>query len=129
MRVTRLLDSYTPLWTRSLLDLAGSLGARLIWNVREATEREGANRLGVAADVAAGFADMSGISGRLSSIYATAGRLFNGRDECRVIVVGLDGSGKTTIVHRLKHGKAHESSIIRARACHRARRPCRRALS
>ena len=122
MRVTRLLDTYTPLWTRSLLDLAGSLGARLIWNVR-------ANRLGVAADVAAGFADMSGISGRLSSIYATAGRLFNGRDECRVIVVGLDGSGKTTIVHRLKHGKAHESSIIRARACHRARRPCRRALS
>lgn len=39
---------------------------------------------------------------------------FLGRDECRVIVVGLDRSGKTTIVHRLKHGKLDDSEIIRA---------------
>jgi ADP-ribosylation factor-like protein 1 len=39
---------------------------------------------------------------------------FLGRQECRVIVIGLDGSGKTTIVHRLKHGKLDDSEIIRA---------------
>lgn len=37
---------------------------------------------------------------------------FLGRDECRVIVVGLDGCGKTTIVHRLKHGALDDSEII-----------------
>ena len=37
---------------------------------------------------------------------------FLGKDECRVIVVGLDGCGKTTIVHRLKHGKLEDSEII-----------------
>ena len=37
---------------------------------------------------------------------------FLGRDECRVIVVGLEGSGKTTIVYRLKHGKLTDSEII-----------------
>jgi len=37
---------------------------------------------------------------------------FLGRQECRVIVIGLDGSGKTTIVHRLKHGKLDDSEII-----------------
>ena len=26
-----------------------------------------------------------------------------GKDECRVLVVGLDGAGKTTIVKRLKY--------------------------
>jgi len=41
----------------------------------------------------------------LSSLRAN----FLGRDECRVIVVGLDGSGKTTIVYRLKHGKIEET--------------------
>ena len=38
---------------------------------------------------------------------------FLAREECRVIVVGLDGAGKTTIVHRLKHGKLDDSEIIR----------------
>ena len=37
---------------------------------------------------------------------------FLGRDETRVIVVGLDGSGKSTIVHRLKHGRITDSEII-----------------
>ena len=37
---------------------------------------------------------------------------FLGRPECRVIVVGLEGSGKTTIVYRLKHGKLTDSEII-----------------
>ena len=37
---------------------------------------------------------------------------FLGRDETRVIVVGLNGSGKTTIVQRLKHGKLNDSEII-----------------
>ena len=41
---------------------------------------------------------------------------FIGKSECRVIVVGLDSSGKTTIVHRLKHGKLDASEIIRALA-------------
>ena len=44
----------------------------------------------------------------LSSLRAK----FLGRDECRVIIVGLDGGGKTTIVHRLKHGKLQDSEII-----------------
>ena len=34
------------------------------------------------------------------------------KNECRAIVVGLDGSGKTTIVYRLKHGKVENSNII-----------------
>ena len=38
---------------------------------------------------------------------------FLGREECRVIVVGLDGGGKTTIVHRLKHGSVDDSEVIR----------------
>jgi len=37
---------------------------------------------------------------------------FLGKQETRVIVVGLDHSGKTTIVHRLKHGKMDDSEII-----------------
>ena len=37
---------------------------------------------------------------------------FLDRPECRVIVVGLEGSGKTTIVYRLKHGKLTDSEII-----------------
>jgi len=37
---------------------------------------------------------------------------FMGRQECRVIVCGLDGSGKTTIVHRLKHGQLDDSEIV-----------------
>ena len=53
---------------------------------------------------------MASIASRLSSVYAK----FLGRDECRVIIVGLDGSGKTTIVYRLKHGKLQDSQIIRA---------------
>jgi small GTP-binding protein len=51
---------------------------------------------------------MASIASRLSSVYAK----FLGRDECRVIIVGLDGSGKTTIVYRLKHGKLQDSQII-----------------
>ena len=39
-----------------------------------------------------------------------------GRQECRVIVVGLDGAGKSTIVTRLKHGRVEDSEIIRASA-------------
>ena len=45
---------------------------------------------------------------------------FLGRDECRCIVVGLDGGGKTTFVHRLKHGKLDDSEIIRARSRHQS---------
>lgn len=46
----------------------------------------------------------------MNTLYAK----FLGRDECRVIVVGLDGAGKSTIVYRLKHGKLnHDSQIIR----------------
>lgn len=37
---------------------------------------------------------------------------FLGRDETRVLVVGLDQSGKTTIVYRLKNGKVQPSDII-----------------
>lgn len=37
---------------------------------------------------------------------------FMGKQECRVLVVGLDGSGKSTIVQRLKHGKTEESEVI-----------------
>jgi len=37
---------------------------------------------------------------------------FLGRQETRVIVVGLAGCGKSTIVYRLKHGKLDESEII-----------------
>ena len=50
----------------------------------------------------------------MAALLASLRAKFLGRDECRVIVVGLDGSGKTTIVHRLKHGKLDESEIIRA---------------
>ena len=46
---------------------------------------------------------------------------FMGRQECRVIVCGLDGSGKTTIVHRLKHGQLDDSEIVRASQAARAR--------
>ena len=46
----------------------------------------------------------------LSSLRAQ----FLGRDETRVIVVGLDGSGKTTIVYRLKSGNLSTSDVIRA---------------
>jgi GTPase SAR1 family protein len=60
----------------------------------------------------------------LSSLRAN----FLGRDECRVIVVGLDGSGKTTIVYRLKHGKIEETHRTRAAACVRARVDARAAL-
>lgn len=42
---------------------------------------------------------------------ATLRSKFLGRDECRIIIVGLNGSGKTTIVYRLKHGKLHDSQI------------------
>ena len=44
---------------------------------------------------------------------------FLGRQECRVIVAGLDGAGKTSIVHRLKFGKLDDTEIIRTRP-HRA---------
>ena len=37
---------------------------------------------------------------------------FMGKQECRVLVVGLDGSGKSTIVQRLKYGKTEESEVI-----------------
>lgn len=39
-------------------------------------------------------------------------KMFLGRDETRVIVVGLDGSGKTTIVQRLKRGLLNDSEVI-----------------
>jgi len=37
---------------------------------------------------------------------------FIGKQECRVLVVGLDGAGKTTIVQRLKCGVSDESEVI-----------------
>jgi len=48
----------------------------------------------------------------MASFMASLRNMFLHRDECRVVVVGLDGSGKTTIVHRLKHGKLDDSEII-----------------
>ena len=48
----------------------------------------------------------------MSNLMQSFRARFLGRDECRVIVVGLDGCGKTTIVHRLKHGKLDDSEII-----------------
>jgi len=47
-----------------------------------------------------------------ASMLAAFRAKFLAREECRVIVVGLDGAGKTTIVHRLKHGKLDDSEII-----------------
>ena len=35
-----------------------------------------------------------------------------GKDECRVLVVGLDGAGKTTIVKRLKYGVSEDKEVI-----------------
>ena len=35
-----------------------------------------------------------------------------GKDECRVLVVGLDGAGKTTIVQRLKYGVSEDKEVI-----------------
>ena len=35
-----------------------------------------------------------------------------GKDECRVLVVGLDGAGKTTIVTRLKYGVSEDKEVI-----------------
>ena len=40
---------------------------------------------------------------------------FLGKPETRVLVLGLDESGKSTIVYRLKHGKVDETEIIRPR--------------
>ena len=37
---------------------------------------------------------------------------FLGKPETRVLVLGLDESGKSTIVYRLKHGKVDETEII-----------------
>ena len=37
---------------------------------------------------------------------------FMGKDECRVLVVGLDGAGKTTIVQRLKYGVSEDMEVI-----------------
>ncbi|KOO28747.1 ADP-ribosylation factor [Chrysochromulina tobinii] len=48
----------------------------------------------------------------MSALMQALRARFLGRDECRVIVVGLDGCGKTTIVHRLKHGALDDSEII-----------------
>ena len=55
---------------------------------------------------------------------------FLGKAEARVLFVGLDGGGKSTILYRLKNGTVNESEIIRApRAAHpdapRARRRLR----
>lgn len=44
----------------------------------------------------------------LGSLYSK----FVGKAEARVLFVGLDGSGKTTITYRLKHGKVDETEII-----------------
>lgn len=35
-----------------------------------------------------------------------------GKQECRVLVVGLDGAGKTTIVQRLKYGVSDDMEVI-----------------
>ena len=35
-----------------------------------------------------------------------------GKDECRVLVVGLDGAGKTTIVQRLKYGVSDDKEQV-----------------
>ena len=35
-----------------------------------------------------------------------------GKAECRVLVVGLDGAGKTTIVQRLKYGVSEDMEVI-----------------
>jgi len=50
--------------------------------------------------------------GASSSMFSAFYTKFLGREECRVIVVGLDGSGKTTIVYRLKNGIVDDSEII-----------------
>ena len=39
---------------------------------------------------------------------------FLGKAEARVLFVGLDGGGKSTILYRLKNGTVNESEIIRA---------------
>ena len=38
---------------------------------------------------------------------------FLGKQETRVLLIGLDGAGKTTILHKLKYGKVIETEIIR----------------
>ena len=48
------------------------------------------------------------------SVWGKVRSKFLGKQECRCIVVGLDGSGKTTIVTRLKNGRVEDSEIIRA---------------
>ena len=37
---------------------------------------------------------------------------FLGKQEMRCLMLGLDGTGKTSILYRLKHGKITESEII-----------------
>lgn len=48
----------------------------------------------------------------MAALLASLRNHFLGKPEARVVLVGLDGSGKTTILHRLKHGKVVESEIV-----------------
>ncbi len=47
-----------------------------------------------------------------TELVASLRSRFLGKLEARVLIVGLDGSGKSTILHRLKYGVVDPTAVI-----------------
>mmetsp|Transcript_13939 Transcript_13939/g.39526 ORF Transcript_13939/g.39526 Transcript_13939/m.39526 type:complete len:224 (+) Transcript_13939:19-690(+) len=71
-----------------------------------------AQRLATAEPACPDRDEMSTLLRRLSSSLRAIGSKFSRSDECRIIIVGLDNSGKTTIINFLKNRRDEDDTDV-----------------